>query len=121
MNSLNVKKLIILGACVSAVYFLIPQVVESLDFKSLALGVTISMCNFYVILWAWSRIFLKKTIALALSVIVFKYAILGLIIYRAVNSDLYNNVSLMLGLSAVLTLVILIALDLSLNKKIGAS
>lgn len=35
--------------------------------------------------FAWSLIFKKKLIALAISLIVFKYAILGLIIYQLIK------------------------------------
>lgn len=38
--------------------------------------------NFLMLGTAWSLIFQKKLIALAISLIVFKYAILGLIIYQ---------------------------------------
>jgi hypothetical protein len=49
---------------------------------SFAIGGVLVGLNFLILGFAWSLIFQKKLIALAVPLIVFKYAILGLIIYQ---------------------------------------
>jgi hypothetical protein len=50
-----------------------------------AAGAALIGLDFLLLGIAWSWIFNKKLIALAVSLIVFKYAILGLIIYRLIK------------------------------------
>jgi hypothetical protein len=48
---------------------------------SFVAGSAVSITNFLLIFWLISRIFAKKQVALSSLIIVFKYLILGLIIY----------------------------------------
>ena len=76
------KKLLISVICgvFPFVYLMLyPKIFDyNVSVPSLYLGLLVSICNFYLILWAWSRIFLKKRIALAISVIAVSYTHLTL-------------------------------------------
>ena len=73
---------------------------------STALGVAVIGLSLISLVWAWERIFLKKSIALAVSVIVFKYAILGTVIYIALNSQHVDELWFMIGLLSALPAVV---------------
>lgn len=90
-----------------------------LDSKSLLLGLITSIFNFYVILWAWSRIFIKKRIALATSVIVIKYALLGLIIYKIVFIETYEIASFLIGMVSIIFMIIIYAVIQNMNNNRG--
>ena len=49
-------------------------------------GALLMLVNTLAITWAWGRIFVKKAIALAISVIVCKYLILVLVLYWIVQN-----------------------------------
>jgi len=87
-----------------------------LDSQSLLLGLVTSICNFYVVLWAWSRIFIKKRIALATSVIVIKYALLGLIIYNIVFIKAYEIASFLIGMVSIIFMIISYAIIQKVNN-----
>lgn len=67
--------------------------------------------NLLIMSWAWRRIFLKKTIALAISAIVIKYAILGLSIYILVLQNRVDVMSFMIGLGTLIPTVFALAID----------
>lgn len=67
---------------------------------SLLLGVGTILLNFLLLAWGWSLIFKKKLIALAVGIIVFKYAILGIIIYRIVNEPWFQPLWFSLGIAS---------------------
>ena len=75
--------------------------------QSTLFGCAIGGLNLFLILWTWERIFSKKSIALAVGVIVFKYAILGWIIYFATKADWLNLVWVVVGFSAILPSLVL--------------
>lgn len=72
-------------------------------------GVALMAGNLYLLLWSWERIFLKKSIALAVSVIVFKYAILGAIIYIAMVRGQMDPIGFTIGLSTVVPAMVFFA------------
>ena len=78
---------------------------------SCLLGSFLVGANFLVLIWGWQRIFLKKTIALAVGVIVFKYAILGLIIYLVISLKKVDELGFLLGLGTSFPTVIIFALS----------
>ena len=82
----------------------------SLNWQSIGRGVFISACNFYVILWAWSRIFFKKKFAFALSLIVIKYLLVIFIIYKVISNPNTNEISFILGLFMNIILITAVAL-----------
>lgn len=61
--------------------------------------------NLLAMIWAWQRIYSGKGLALAVSVIVFKYAILATSIYWLIVHKLVNPFSFLIG-SGVLFLVV---------------
>ncbi len=56
--------------------------------------------------WAWQQIFMKKSIALAVSVIVSKYAILGIFIYLLIANHLIDALGFLVGAGVILPVVI---------------
>ena len=117
----NIKKSIISVIYVLLAYLLLITIFKGLeeiiDKRSLLIGLLSSVCNFYVILWAWSRIFLKKRIALAIGVIVIKYAILGIIIYSIVSNKEYDIISFLVGMFSIVLIVISYSLLLMKRNK----
>lgn len=73
---------------------------------SYSLGVGLSFINILLLYWAWKMIFQKKLIALAVSVIVFKYAILGVIIYYSIRSGNFSAQWMTVGFSILLPSVL---------------
>lgn len=71
--------------------------------------------NFFLLYWLWQIILFKKFIALALILIVFKYALLGLFIFKILNETWINPLAFSMGL---LTLVPSLA-SLIFYKKIN--
>ena len=87
------------------------------------LGSALMGVNWVLLIWSWQQIFLKKSIALGVSVIVIKYAILGLILYHVVTSGSWDVAGFLIGIStAIITAVAFAlggrALD-SVRKKSG--
>ncbi|MCB0412573.1 MAG: hypothetical protein KDD22_08615, partial [Bdellovibrionales bacterium] len=79
------KKILIIHLVVSVAYFAIALLAGTPHhFVSLIAGCSMMGINLALVIWTWSKIFRKKSIALASSVIVFKYAILGVFIYLIV-------------------------------------
>ena len=115
-NIKNIIISIICGALPIAFVIMNPNIFGfSLDITSVKLGLIMAIINFYLVLWAWSRIFLKKRIALATSVIVIKYAILGLIIYKIVLLETYEISSFLIGMVSIIIMIICYAWRLN-NK-----
>lgn len=69
---------------------------------SYLVGSLLMATNFLLLYWLWRILLFKKVIALALILIVFKYAILGFLIYKTLTSAWNNPLAFSLGL---LTLV----------------
>lgn len=69
---------------------------------SYAAGVVVVLFNVVTLYFVWSRVFRKKFIALALGIIVFKYAILGLIIYRLLHTEWLDILWFCAGLSSLM-------------------
>jgi len=73
---------------------------------SVVLGSGLMAANWMLLIWSWRQIFLKKSIALGVSTIVIKYAILGLILYHVITSSRWDMVGFLIGIStAILTAV----------------
>lgn len=69
---------------------------------SYLVGSLLMLTNFLLLYWLWRVLLFKKVIALALILIVFKYAILGFLIYKTLTASWNNPLAFSLGL---LTLV----------------
>lgn len=66
---------------------------------------------------AWSLISRKKLVAVSVSIIVFKYAILGVIIYRLLKMPWLNPVWMSVGLSSLMVTTLLFGLLQGLNNQ----
>lgn len=87
---------------------------------SLMLGCGVIGLNLPLVFWSWGRIFRKKSIALAGSVIVFKYAILGVIIYLVTSRPELDGGSFLIGLTSIVpTMVVFTLRNAKNSQKIG--
>lgn len=89
----------IIGALGSVFLYLFSSKLAAISF---ALGCAIMMLNVVGLQFAWGRILVKKQVAVPMGVIVFKYAILGFIIYRIVTSNSFELSWFAAGFSVVL-------------------
>ncbi len=69
---------------------------------SCALGAAVMLTNLIGIWFFWKLVFLKKSIALAILVIIFKYVILGLILWDLSQYQWLQPVGFIIGLSSLL-------------------
>jgi hypothetical protein len=69
---------------------------------SYASGVAVVLFNVITLYFVWLRFLRKKLIALALGIIVFKYAILGLIIYQLLHSTWLSPIWFCVGLGSLM-------------------
>ncbi len=79
-------------------------------------GALLVLLNLSLLTWAWSKILSKKIIALAVSVIVFKYAIFALIIYKILTDPGTEKLWFGAGLSTLMITVCSFALFRNLEK-----
>jgi hypothetical protein len=84
--------------------------------EAFAIGGALVAANFLIlgILWGW--IFNKKLIALAVSLIVFKYAILGLIIYRLIKVVAVDPFWFAMGIASFILSALIYALWTTLSR-----
>lgn len=67
---------------------------------SFIMGALVILLSFGLLGWAWGLIFKKKLVALAIGIIVFKYAILGIIIFRLVDQPWFKPLWFALGVGS---------------------
>lgn len=101
---LTVYSLISIFLVIAVAYAMTAQVAMSFTF-----GALMNLVNLLLLAWAWRLIFQKKLIALAVSVIVFKYAILGAIIYFSIRRQWVSVEWMAGGLSVLLPSVVVFA------------
>lgn len=77
---------------------------------SFAGGSILTLFNFAVLIYGWPRILAKKQVAPAIAAIIFKFAILGLILYVVANSQTIRLQWFALGLATVIPSVLITAL-----------
>lgn len=112
------KIILITQACVTALgglllaYFAAPQQ----SFSFLAGGLTI-LSSFLLLGIGFGWIFQKKLIALSIGIIVFKYAILGIIIFTLVKLSWFNPLWFSLGVASFILSAIVYALTESLKRE----
>ena len=75
-------------------------------------GAGLSLLNLIILVLSWPRILAKKQFALSIGVIVFKFAILGWIIYEVATVNWLRIGWFAVGLSTVVPTVVLTALRL---------
>lgn len=69
------------------------------------MGINVALMVFY-----WSLIFRKKFIALSISVIVFKYAFLGVMIYFAILEGWVTPLAFSLGIGMIVPSALIVAI-----------
>ena len=94
----------IITACVIIISHSLPALQKIA--AELSIGSLVSMMNFTVICWALKNIFIKKRVALSVSIIVFKWPILGLILYELVVQLRLNALALIFGLASIVPAVL---------------
>jgi hypothetical protein len=107
----NIKLFIIIQAVITVLGSLV--LVEAKDAQSgasFAIGGGIVLGNVLSLAFAWSRLIQKKLIALSVFIIVFKYAILGIIIYKLLSIAWVDRIWLSVGLSSLVVSVLFYAL-----------
>ena len=73
-------------------------------------GALLVLSNLLLLWWTWHFILQKKLIALATSVIVFKYAIFAVIVYKVLNLQMTEGLWFGVGLSTLMATVLLYAI-----------
>lgn len=74
-------------------------------------GSLLIFANLAILFWVWQRIISKKLIALAVSVIVIKYAIFGVIIYLILKNPNIQPIWFSIGIGMIIITSLLTALD----------
>jgi hypothetical protein len=76
---------------------------------SAAAGAAVTTGNMGILAWTWSRLFAKKSIALAGAIIVTKYAILVAILYWILQQSWVQGIWLMTGIISFLPTMAVLA------------
>lgn len=69
---------------------------------SYLIGAATILMNYVLLMWSWTQIIYKKSIAMGFFVIVFKYAILAAVVYSAHQAGLIHQIALVAGLGTIL-------------------
>lgn len=77
-------------------------------------GASVMLINFAILAWTWSRILKKKQIAIATTIIVFKYGIFAVIVYEAFKHPALQPLWFCVGLATILPTVILAAIKIKM-------
>jgi hypothetical protein len=78
------------------------------------IGAALILANLIIVTWVWSQILQKKFVALSVSIIVFKYAIFGFIIYKILGLPNVDSVWFSVGLSTMVPTVLIYAATLAM-------
>ncbi|MBK7845291.1 MAG: hypothetical protein IPJ71_16685 [Bdellovibrionales bacterium] len=73
---------------------------------SVILGSGVMLFCWIMLMWSWSEIIQKKSIALGVSIIVIKYAILGLILFLVVTNNKCDIAGFLVGISTTVVTAI---------------
>ncbi len=85
--------------------------------KGVLIGSAISIGNLLGLYFIWKLIFSKKNVALAALAIIFKYVVLGLILWKMASIQELNPIGLVLGLGILVVAVLLATAQKALFKK----
>lgn len=69
-------------------------------------GSLLMLMNFFLLYWLWRVFLFKKVIALALILIVFKYALIGFFVYKILTSSWNNPLAFSIGLLTLVPAVV---------------
>ncbi len=78
--------------------------------QSALFGAAISLLNLIFLVFTWPRMLAKKQVALGVSAIVFKFALLGWILYLVTQSQTTSGAWLSVGLATVIPSVLVTAI-----------
>ena len=76
---------------------------------SCLIGCALVGFNLVALVWAWRRVFNKKSMDIAVGVIVIKYAILGFGIYWVVSSKQVDMLSFLIGCGSIIATLAMIS------------
>lgn len=103
---------ILAGIITGSLYFAVGQSVAG----AFAAGAGVSFLNLIFLALTWPRLLQKKQVALSTGVIVFKFAILGWIIYEVVARKLFHLGWFSAGLALVIVSTVVAALNEASDK-----
>jgi len=83
---------------------------------SFASGSILILLSFFLMGLAWGFIFQKKLIALSIGIIVFKYAILGIIIFTLVKQSWFDTLWFSLGVASLILSALVYGLQEALRE-----
>jgi len=113
-----IKKITIIMAAYSFLGTCLGYLLINTDFAvSLMLGSAIMIANLAGLAILWRLIFLKKSIALAAFVIIFKYLILGMILWSLASTSWLNSIGFIAGLASLVFAVVGATTIKSFSKK----
>ena len=95
-----------------SIFLIIYTFKETNQAISFLIGSGLVFLNLAILIWVWGRVISKKLIALAVSVIVIKYAIFGVIIYTILGHPEIKPLWFSLGLGTVVVTSLASILDL---------
>jgi hypothetical protein len=111
----NISFLIAIYAFLGA---LLGYLFVSTDFAaSLMVGALIMLANLAGLAFSWNLIFSKKSIALAAFVIIFKYVILGMILWFLASVNWLKPIGFITGLASLVFAVVAATVIKSISKK----
>lgn len=70
-------------------------------------GFIFMLVNVFLVTWAWKRILWKKSIALAVTAIVFKYALFGFLLFGLIYSQKVNAAYFLGGVTLMVVLTVI--------------
>jgi hypothetical protein len=85
--------------------------------KSVLIGTAVSIGNLLGLYFIWKLIFSKKNVALAALAIIFKYVVLGLVLWKMASIQELNPIGLVLGLGTLVVAVLLATAQKVLSEK----
>jgi len=98
-------------------YLLLLLVSTPNDATSYLIGSGLIQANFWLLWVGWSLIFKKKLVALSVAIIVFKYAILGVIIYRLLRQPWLSPLWFAIGIASFAIAAVIYAFLEGLKKE----
>lgn len=102
------------AACIVAVHY-----VNQAFSMSVLLGGLAVLLNIAGLSYSWRLIFMKKSIALAVLVIIFKYLLLGMVLLSLVKFKWLSPAGFCIGLGSLVIGVLAAAIFSSLDRKVN--
>ncbi|WP_413585852.1 hypothetical protein [Bdellovibrio sp. HCB274] len=112
------KRVLICQALITAIgyvallFFAAPNHADSFLWGSLTIFISFALMGL-----GYGLIFQKKLVALAISLIVFKYAILGIIIFTLVKLDWFSSIAFAVGVASFIVSAIYYAISEALREE----